>query len=174
MRLRVAVPIALLIARARHQAQGSKKGPGRLSRPGPSAAHRLSIVALHKSHVVFHADAHRPGGRRERVVPRDQIGQLADAGSDCRRDPRSQARPDGRVDRRTVGPDRRGYRAVGPGRVAGGSDRFVASKTSWARAIGGKSRGLRNHPDGLIHRRGFKDLGTANLAADALERHAGG
>jgi len=35
MRLRVAVPIALLIARARHQAQGSKKDPGRLSTSKP-------------------------------------------------------------------------------------------------------------------------------------------
>ena len=35
MPLRMVVPIAHLITRARHVAHGSKEGPGRLSRPGP-------------------------------------------------------------------------------------------------------------------------------------------
>src|SRR5450631_4127245 len=36
--IRVAAPIANLIARARHVAHGSKEGPGRLNRPGPFSA----------------------------------------------------------------------------------------------------------------------------------------
>src|SRR5664279_4768505 len=49
-----------------------------------------------------------------------------------------------------------------------GSRRWPSALTSTRELV------LRNHPNGLIHRRGFADLGTTHLGADALERHAGG